>query len=328
MACDKLTLEASSRKCIKAISKARHFDLMLQLQRNSEIKLLTEHQHINWTATSFMLNYNLSDKDNAATSFAQHRQRSFKYKIFSQELPTLSCMRRQRSDLYPSADCLSCQRHKEFQSHFWTCSSHQDQWRMILNQATTMLTNILHQSSSRHRLTHEQLQVCLHESRTFISKGIVPTSLFDLVSSVCRSLPNTHLTLAKVYNYIYRQVFTHIWKPRYAKVIAHEQTLGISNCTKRLKNQSTTFQYLPKQQGHSAPFNTANHLTCPWVYWFTASIKQGLSWISYVYSPKAEMFRSFTTSAICSVTNPKDTNRISHRFSIDSPNLIDSLVLV
>jgi len=74
-----------------------------------------------------MLNNNVSNKDNASTSFAQHRQRLFKYKLFSNELPTLALMKQYRSDLYQSDEYLYCQRHKETQAHLWMCPSHHAQ---------------------------------------------------------------------------------------------------------------------------------------------------------------------------------------------------------
>jgi len=69
LTCDHLILEASSRKSIKQIFHAKHFYDTLQLQRHANLKILTEHQHINWPATIFMLNHNVSDHDRAATSF-------------------------------------------------------------------------------------------------------------------------------------------------------------------------------------------------------------------------------------------------------------------
>ena len=68
-----LTIEASSRRCVKELCDAKHFSQLLQLQRNSDINLLTAHQHVNWPTTSFMLNFNTTDKDRASTSFKQHK---------------------------------------------------------------------------------------------------------------------------------------------------------------------------------------------------------------------------------------------------------------
>ena len=65
-----------------------------------------------------MLNYNITDKDRAFTSFAQHRKRTFKYKLFSDELPTLARLKLCQPDLYPEDQCLACQRHRETQEHF------------------------------------------------------------------------------------------------------------------------------------------------------------------------------------------------------------------
>ena len=111
-----------------------------------------------------MLNYNISVKDTASTSFNQYRQRSFKYKVFSDELPILSYMRRHRPDIYPSEVCLSCQKYNESQIHFWTCPSHQDQWYATLNSAADMLMQLLQKITSRNLPTLDIIKQCLYES--------------------------------------------------------------------------------------------------------------------------------------------------------------------
>src|SRR6266498_4639713 len=86
LTCDNLIVEAFSCKSIKQLFNAKYFYETLQLQRHSNLKILTENQHINWLSTSFMLNHTSSDQDRSSTFFKQHRLRSFKYKIFSEEL--------------------------------------------------------------------------------------------------------------------------------------------------------------------------------------------------------------------------------------------------
>ena len=205
--CDNLTLKTSSQRCVKNLFDAKHFYHLLQLQRYSDVQVLTEHHHINWSTTSFMLNYNVTEKDKASTSFEQHHRRSFKYKIFSDELPTLYRTRQRRPDLYPSDICLSCQQRTETQAHFWTCPEHQDIWRNILNRAADLLLQILQQNKAKHIPTLDEIRQSLHESRTFIFKGLVSQTLFDFVHSAYRSLNNTDITIAKTYNFIYLQVF-------------------------------------------------------------------------------------------------------------------------
>ncbi len=117
LACDHLIVEASSRKCIKQLSDAHIFHQYLQLQRNSNIKTLTELHHIYWSATSFILNYNVTDKDRASTSFTQHRMRIFKYKLFSDKLPTLTHLKQRQPNLYTVDECLFCRRHSETQAY-------------------------------------------------------------------------------------------------------------------------------------------------------------------------------------------------------------------
>jgi len=47
LACANLTLDTSSRKSIKALLDTQCFSKLLQLQRNSDLQILTEHHHIN-----------------------------------------------------------------------------------------------------------------------------------------------------------------------------------------------------------------------------------------------------------------------------------------
>ncbi len=57
----------------------------------------------------------------------------------------------------------------------------------------------------------------------------------------------------------------------------------------------------------------------PWMDWFTASIRQGFNWFAFVYTPQADRFRSFTTTALNSFTNPSNNNtdsRILNRLNM------------
>jgi len=100
MTCDDLEIEASSRRCIKHLFHAQNFSQFLLLRRAKEIYMLTEQHHIQWSATTRMLNNNQTDKDRSTTSFTQHRRRAFKYKLFINELPTLTQLNKRRPDLY------------------------------------------------------------------------------------------------------------------------------------------------------------------------------------------------------------------------------------
>jgi len=269
-----------------------------------------EYHHINWSTTSFMLNYNVTEKDKASTSFEQHCRRSFKYKIFIDELPTLYCTRQCWPDLYPSDICLSCQQRTETQAHFWTCPEHQDIWRNILNRAADLLLQILQQNKAKHIPTLDEIRQSLHESHIFISKGLVSQTLFDFVHSAYRFLNNTDITIAKTYNFIYLQVFNLLWKPRCSQVIDFEKQIGITNRDKRSAHRTMNFNYQPSLKAHQDPDLLDDRRLRPWVDWFTATIKQGSLWLSHVYSPQMDKFRSFTTSAINSFTDPYNQHSI------------------
>ncbi len=210
LTCDNLTVETSSRRCIKQLFEAKSFYDTLQLQRHADLETLTSQQHINWSSTSFMLNHNTSENDRASTSFRQHKLRAFKYKLFSDELPTLVRFKIRRPDLYPEDACLNCQRQPETQTHLWSCTSHQAKWRHILNQAADLCYHIFQQHNQRTLPTKEAVLQLIHESRTFIAKGIMSQRCFNFVHTHIHSETTTHMVIAQVYNFVYRQVFNNI----------------------------------------------------------------------------------------------------------------------
>ena len=278
LTCDNLVVEASSRRTIKQLFDACSFYETLQLQRHSDIRLLTENHHIHWPATSYMLNFNTTEQDKASTSFKQHQQRSFKYKLFTCELPTLVTLKQRRPDLYALDTCLSCQQATETQDHIWLCQHNQAQWRSILSNAADCCLSLLKQLNTKTLPTKDTVHQLMHESRTFFTKGIVPNRLFELIHNVARSIPTSYHLIAQVYNLIYSQVFNLIWKPRCEKVITQEQALGITNCNKRTKHK-------PRQRPKGTTVNSSRlripiarpevQPLVPWVKWFTASIRQG-----------------------------------------------------
>ena len=102
------TIKESSHHTIKQIQASHQLYQFLHLERNLPLLMLSESQHITWPSTFNMLNYNHTEHDRDSTSFGQHRQRNFKFKIFSNELLTLSLLKVWQPDLYFSDICLLC----------------------------------------------------------------------------------------------------------------------------------------------------------------------------------------------------------------------------
>ena len=113
-----------------------------------------------------------------------------------------------------------------------------------------MFLQLLQQNKSKHIPTLDEIQHCLYESRTFISKGFMSNTFFDFVHRTDHSKHNTDITIAKLYNFIYLQVFNLLWKPRYAQVIVYEQQLGVTNRDKRSMHCTLKFNYQPKHPLH------------------------------------------------------------------------------
>ena len=119
-------------------------------------------------------------------------------------------MKRRHPDIYPSDVCLSCQRHIETQAHLWSYPYNHERWNSILNRVAEELYQLLQPLSFKNLPSLTAIQHLLYESRTFISKGIVSNIFFDFVHNVVHSLPTTNTILVTVYNFIYKQIFTHI----------------------------------------------------------------------------------------------------------------------
>jgi len=152
----------------------------------------------------------------------------------------------------------------------------------------------------------------------------VSQPFYDFVYGTERSSSNTECTIAKIYNYIYLQVFHLLWKPRCTLVVNYETQLGVTNRDKRSAHRTVKFNYQPKQHILLTPDLPADSVPRPWVDWFTASIRQGSQWLSHVYSPRVDKFRSFTTSAINSFTDPY--NQIVSSFNLDSTFRLNNFV--
>ncbi len=175
-------------------------------------------------------------------------------------------MRQRYPDLYPSANCLSCLRSTESQSHFWTCPSHQAQWHDILDKAADHLMQLFQKHKQWNLPSLNTILDHLHGSRSFIAKGLVSSSFYNFIYSIEWSLNHTDTTIAIVYNYIYRQVFTHLWKLRCVWAIAYEKILGISNVDKRSRHHTTRFNYQPTSHTQEAPPDADDPPSRPWVY--------------------------------------------------------------
>ena len=182
MTCDDLKIEASSRRCIKHLSHAQNFHQFLLLRRAKEILVLTEQYHIQWSATTRMLNNNQTDNDRSTTSFPQHRRRAFKYKLFINELPTLTQLIKRRPDLYKKPTCVLCNQEDESQEHIWTYPAHHHTWINILSKAA----HLLHDAIKCNSDTPPHIDIIMklvHESRTFITKGLVSTIFWSSLTT-------------------------------------------------------------------------------------------------------------------------------------------------
>ena len=91
--CNYFNIEKSSHRTIRQIQASHQLYQFLHLEHNSPLLMLSESQHIAWPSTFNMLNHNYTEHDRDFMSFSQHRQHNFKFKIFSNELLTLSLLK-------------------------------------------------------------------------------------------------------------------------------------------------------------------------------------------------------------------------------------------
>ena len=178
------------------------------------------------------------------------QQRSFKYKCFNQDLPTLDRLKQRRADLYNSNEwtCSFCTEEETF-DHLWSCKNLSFKIRFIVNKALKYLQQLILTKCNlpaRSILTKLQLLSCwsLNSSNnnitfTDIMKGYVPRLLSDLVMSFGLSLILTEQAVLKFMNHLLDLMYTNIWLIRCENINNREASIGI---TKEMKKKRTNIR--------------------------------------------------------------------------------------
>src|SRR6266540_1180210 len=105
----------------------------------------------------------------------------------------------------------------------------------ILSDAGILLYDIIKESRPSSQLSNNNAQRLLHESRSFIIKGLVSATVYHTIHNYVKSQERTYSIVAQVYNKIYQNCFDKIWKPRCSKVVDQERAMGITNFNKRIR---------------------------------------------------------------------------------------------
>ena len=115
-----------------------------------------------------------------------------------------------RPDLYKKTTCVLCDQEAETPAHLWTCPVHHHSWTNILSKAAHLLHDEIKRINAIPPPHIDTIMKFVHESRTFITKGLVSSTFWLSLIKLVRSEQHAHDVCTKVYNYIYRAMFEDI----------------------------------------------------------------------------------------------------------------------
>ncbi len=124
-----------------------------------------------------MLNTNHTKDDQASTFFGQHWCHTFKYKLFSNELPMLVQLQVKWSDLYHSTTCILCNDRLETQTHLWECYFTYQARVVTLNKAAKCLFNLIIKYHLKSSLILSDVMTLFYKQWGFLYRCLIPTLL-------------------------------------------------------------------------------------------------------------------------------------------------------
>jgi ribonuclease HI len=252
-----IPVDTHLRHFITDTSREKGFESWLNLYRNNKYR---HNRDVDWYTTFFILQ---DDIVTSQTSFLASHRKASKIKFLTEELATVEHIKKRRPDLYSNWYCPSCNNGSlETFSHIWACPSHTVELQNIYFNNHKLLVSLVndHLKSRNNPLFSRSLDglsfwslIDNSNSLTFIDliKGIVPTSLTQIVNSHVNNIDKTRLILSIFFNNIYLDIMFHIWKPRCDDMLRKEQHLGLS---KKLKKQKKPLNY---------PYTVSHHNVLP-----------------------------------------------------------------
>ena len=190
------------------------------------------------------------------TSVSSSKVKAQKVHLLIEEIPTIEQMKKSFLDLYEDWQCPICGLEDESFNHVWTCDEHRDVLSEIRDKTINkMLTWILEYNDNIQHFT-DLIALNIWDisyspnSFTFIDliKGFIPMSLHNLLNS-WTTTKNVVDIIIQMRQFIFDEIFEHIWIPRCAYLKEFERSLGL---TKKKKLALKSIRSLPKNNSSNS----------------------------------------------------------------------------
>ncbi|GES86722.1 hypothetical protein GLOIN_2v1777499 [Rhizophagus clarus] len=233
-----IPVEHRLRHFLKTFTDCKNFETLYNLNRNAKYR-----QHnisIDWRRTLSLLSS--SNFANNTTSFEELLYKSFKIKLFMDEVLTLEHTKKYFYHLYDDTNCVLCGDLLEDLTHIWLCPEVVQLTRHHLQSTFHFIQQFIH-DSSLHTVNYQDIAslpiwdlVSSHQSFTFIDlfRNFIPyqLSLFleqylssSQITALFNNLSEQHIMFTK----------TQIWIPQCQALSIWEENMGI---TRQLKKRS------------------------------------------------------------------------------------------
>ena len=248
------------RQLVKDIFRHKHLQQILTLHVNNKYQPFFK---INWYATSFCLSDNVATNH---TSYVASTTRMKKYQRLLEMLPTIEILKIRHPSLFPpSALCPRCEAADEDFLHIWTCPMIDHQMKLLIQRVKDYLQGI----TNAHSIDIDNLNWWnLSTSFSFVVliKGIVPTTLFDLIHSSLPHMPIALAACSSLMHFIYEES-QRFWIERCTRQSAIEKAANITPKDKKDNFTSSGFDLphsIPTNHIDTDPINTMVQLGSHW----------------------------------------------------------------
>ena len=265
------------RQLVKDIFRHKHLQHILSLHVFSRYQPFFK---INWIATSFCLSDNVATNH---TSYVASATRMKKFQRLLEMLPTVEILKIRHPSLFsPSALCPQCEAADEDFLHIWTCPMVDYQMKLLIQRVKDLLKDITNaQSTDIDNLNWWDLSTSF--SFVVLIKGIVPTTLFDLIHTNLSHMPTALAACSTLMHFIFEES-QRFWIERCSRQSAIEKAANINLKNKKDNFTSSGFDLphgIPTNINNADPINTMVQLGSHWTN-FWCSSGQALSCFIFV----------------------------------------------
>jgi ribonuclease HI len=293
-------IEKDLRHFITEINDAKRFNELLMLKRFEHITHLHSLTKIDWKATWDVIS-KATYPNGQYTSPEDASMRSFKMKLFFDELPTLERLKERKPNLYHKD--WTCQRcatspkstntPKEYMDHVWTCSGNIGfDSQQILDQGKSGLADHLAKIDPKYNrndiytrlsslrcwnLAYRNHDVTAYE----LLRGFIPYSLSNIVKDYSKSTNSTSTILTNFMKHLHKSLKKNVWNARNEHFTQIEKQLidtkqKLKPHVSQMDTELYNYEYNPNGSSTQHAFNHKSH-----TIWVNNAIKYGYSWTDF-----------------------------------------------